>query len=150
MAGCGSTCWRFRLATTGGPAAHAPHATIPFRLSPRCCTPSRRLTALRRPPQAGNWADVSGETFLRKLLSMSVEQGRPNNVRCPACRSRPLPVAAGACGGAACVGRRLTRTRLVSRLQGKDAMFDCAGMVTVDPRSLAQRIMDVSCAPLLG
>jgi hypothetical protein len=55
--------------------------------------------------QIGNWADISGETFLRKLLSMAPEESRPSN---------------------------------------KESMYDCTVAITVDPRSLAQRIMDVS------
>jgi hypothetical protein len=32
-------------------------------------------------PKNGNWDDVSGETFLRKLLSMPIEEARYQNVR---------------------------------------------------------------------
>lgn len=56
-------------------------------------------------PQNGNWDEVSGETFLRKLLSM--------------------PVA-------------------TAKLQlNRDPMFDCIQASGVDPRSIAQRVMDI-------
>lgn len=56
-------------------------------------------------PRDGAWDDVSGETFLRKLLSMQVDEAKYDT--------------------------------------GRDKMFDCTGSVTVDPRQLAQRIMDI-------
>lgn len=62
--------------------------------------------------QQGRWDDVSGETFLRTLLSMPVASAKYDT--------------------------------------GRDEMYDCTVPIGVDPRSIAQRIMDVSsqlCRP---
>lgn len=39
-----------------------------------------RLDSRCHAMQTGNWADVSGETFLRELLMMGPQEARPNNV----------------------------------------------------------------------
>ncbi|GAB4823049.1 hypothetical protein N2152v2_010095 [Parachlorella kessleri] len=57
-------------------------------------------------PKEGDWADVSGETFLRKLLGSPMEEARYN-------------------------------------FGGRPAMFSCATPMGVDPRSIAQRIMEI-------
>ncbi|GMH45066.1 hypothetical protein BSKO_13023 [Bryopsis sp. KO-2023] len=56
-------------------------------------------------PRNGNWDDVSGEAFLRKMLSMPIQ-------------------------GA-------------NQVPGRDPMYDCSEGVGVDPRNLAQRIMEI-------
>ena len=55
-------------------------------------------------PREGMWADVSGVTFLRQLLSMNVEEARFSN--------------------------------------GRDSMYDCFVGCGVDPRNIAQRVME--------
>ncbi len=40
-------------------------------------------------PKNGNWDDVSGETFLRKLLSMPIEEARFKTVRVAAHARQP-------------------------------------------------------------
>ncbi|PSC69414.1 hypothetical protein C2E20_7133 [Micractinium conductrix] len=57
-------------------------------------------------PSKGSWEDVSGETFLRKLLAMPVEQTRWN-------------------------------------FGGRDEMYSKSSPLGVDPRQIAQRIMDI-------
>lgn len=56
-------------------------------------------------PRDGAWDDVSGETFLRTLMSMPPEEAKYD--------------------------------------VGRDALFDNIGSLTVDPRQMAQRIMDI-------
>lgn len=58
-------------------------------------------------PRDGNWDDVSGETFLRTLLSMPMEE-----------------VSWG-------------------KSQGFDSMYDCTGGLLVNPRDVAQRVMEI-------
>ena len=58
-------------------------------------------------PRDGNWDDVSGETFLRTLLSMPMEETR------------------------------------WGEQQGVDSMYDCTGGFLVNPRDVAQRVMEV-------
>ncbi|KAG2451845.1 hypothetical protein HYH02_003621 [Chlamydomonas schloesseri] len=55
-------------------------------------------------PRDGNWDDVSGDSFLRKLLSMPMEEASP---------------------------------------WGRDELFHNASLTDVDPRSIAQRIMEI-------
>lgn len=57
-------------------------------------------------PKRGSWEDVSGETFLKKLLSMPVEQTSWN-------------------------------------FYGREEIFAKSASLGVDPRSLAQRIMEI-------
>ncbi|KAF8055112.1 PTC52 [Scenedesmus sp. PABB004] len=56
-------------------------------------------------PRNGNWDEVSGEAFLRKLLSMPIEEAKYNT--------------------------------------GRDELFDNVPSCGVDPRSIAQRVMDI-------
>lgn len=56
-------------------------------------------------PRDGAWEDVSGQTFLRKLLSMPIGEARYD--------------------------------------VGRDAMYDHVKGMGIDPRSIAQRIMDI-------
>eukprot|EP00884_Botryococcus_braunii_P000401 jgi/Botrbrau1/10361/Bobra.0321s0035.1 len=56
-------------------------------------------------PKQGRWDDVSGETFLRTLLSMPVSSAKFET--------------------------------------GRDEMYDCTVPIGVDPRNIAQRIMDI-------
>jgi hypothetical protein len=58
-------------------------------------------------PKDGNWDDVSGETFLRGLLSTPMEETR------------------------------------WGQTAGFDSMYDCTGGLLVDPRNVAQRIMEI-------
>lgn len=57
-------------------------------------------------PKNGNWDDVSGESFLRKLLASPMESVKYD-------------------------------------FNGRDEMFSCAGPIGVDPRNIAQRIMEI-------
>lgn len=56
--------------------------------------------------QEGHWADVSGETFLRKLLGSPLEMTKFD-------------------------------------FNGRPEMFSCAAPIGVDPRQIAQRIMEI-------
>eukprot|EP00775_Hariotina_reticulata_P005512 gene5512-5748_t len=56
-------------------------------------------------PKHGSWDEVSGEAFLRKLLSMPIEEAKYNT--------------------------------------GRESLFDNVASCGVDPRSIAQRIMDI-------
>lgn len=56
-------------------------------------------------PRNGNWDEVSGDAFLRLLLSMPVQEARFTT--------------------------------------GRDSMYDCVVPCGVDPRSIAQRIMEI-------
>ena len=58
-------------------------------------------------PRDGNWDDVSGETFLRELLSMPMEETR--------------------------WGEQV----------GVDSLYDCTGGLLVNPRDVAQRVMEI-------
>ena len=69
--------------------------------SPPLPQPARR--------QDGSWDDVSGETFLRKLLALPISEARWT-------------------------------------LAGRDEMFECTKAIGVDPRNIAQRIMDIRWA----
>lgn len=73
--------------------------------------------------QNGDWDDVSGETFLRKLLAMSPDQAKFNTVRF--------------------VMRCRDPCKHLLHVQGRDSLYDCTGSITVDPRQLAQRVMEV-------
>eukprot|EP00882_Tetradesmus_deserticola_P001384 GHRQ01001499.1.p1 GENE.GHRQ01001499.1~~GHRQ01001499.1.p1 ORF type:complete len:570 (+),score=231.36 GHRQ01001499.1:75-1784(+) len=56
-------------------------------------------------PKDGSWDEISGEAFLRKLLSMPIEEAKYNT--------------------------------------GRDSLFDNVRSCDVDPRSIAQRVMDI-------
>lgn len=58
-------------------------------------------------PKDGNWDDISGETFLRELLSLSYQETS------------------------------------WGRQRGVSSMYDCTGSIGVDPRNLAQRVMEI-------
>eukprot|EP01026_Neomeris_dumetosa_P066956 TRINITY_DN650_c0_g1_i1.p3 TRINITY_DN650_c0_g1~~TRINITY_DN650_c0_g1_i1.p3 ORF type:complete len:222 (-),score=11.73 TRINITY_DN650_c0_g1_i1:413-1078(-) len=59
-------------------------------------------------PTEGSWEDVSGETFLRKLLSMPIQPAKYQTVR--------------------------------------NEMYECGTGIHVDPRQIAQRVMDIRTA----
>jgi hypothetical protein len=56
-------------------------------------------------PRDGAWDDVSGETFIRKLLTMPIQEAKWN--------------------------------------VGREEMYDTVAGIGVDPRNIAQRIMDI-------
>ena len=60
-------------------------------------------------PTTGSWDDISGESFLRKLLTAGVDEASYK-------------------GGVS------------------DPMFSCVGTIGIDPRAVAQRIMDIRTA----
>lgn len=132
--------------------------------------------------QNGSWDEVSGEAFLRKLLSMPIEEAKFNTVS--VCHTRaPLSSAAGVALSATAPPaaahqhqprssscHRAPEPRLSPQLltlcfallaptciiiiicccccrrptpQGRESLFDNGSTCGVDPRSIAQRIMDI-------
>ena len=71
-------------------------------------------------PRTGKWEEISGDDFLRKLLCM---------VRPAAPRATPQPFA---------------QLRLLARCQGLQTIANpyTGDTLTIDPRSLAQRILE--------
>jgi hypothetical protein len=78
-----------------------------MRRSRVCSNPQLDLPAHRPRSQDGKWDDVSGETFLRRLLSLPVQGTR------------------------------------WGEHSGADPMYDATKYFGVDPRGIAQRVMEI-------
>ena len=89
----------------------APHALTPFLRAPLVRSFARSLVRSFKKeneiPREGSWDDVSGETFLRKLLSLQMEE-----------------------------------TSWAQQV-GVENIYNSFGGLVVDPRNVAQRVMEV-------
>ena len=90
--------------------------------------------------QDGAWDDVSGETFLRKLLTMPIQEAKWNVVR-----ASPGFMCEDMRHSCRTSSRYCANYDLKLHLQGREEMYDTVAGIGVDPRNIAQRIMDVSC-----
>jgi hypothetical protein len=133
--------------------------------------------------QEGSWDEVSGEAFLRRLLSMPVEEARVHSSVCGAYRGggeswggRPLGIQPRGIGvyllllhalfglqpwdrcpphpadaakmppsDAAALQACLLAAFVLApcMVQGRESMFDLTSTCDVDPRNIAQRIMEI-------